>query len=281
MNLNDILIGKSEATKRLQKQLVELSASRKNVLLIGEAGTGKTMIATAIADCDSASKTVNLALVQENEVDGLFSEIPTGTIVIEGLDSTSFAVQSVIAKILNAHSCNRRFIVTLRETVADLSAKRRIVDEIETSLLEFESVEILPIRQRQEDIPQLVRHFAGDAVIDMNALESLTRRGWRDNVRELKNVVQMSLAESHDGMFFLPQEYVEERTEIAHVVNSMISTANQGLDASLDEMEKNIIRRALHRFGFNTEKAAQFLGMSDNTLADKLHRLALVKSKGR
>ncbi|MFN0159425.1 MAG: helix-turn-helix domain-containing protein [Bacteroidota bacterium] len=279
MNPINVIIGNSVSTVALRAQLTKLSVGRKNILLIGEPGTGKSMIASTLGEIDSSMTTMNLSPVKEYKVATLLGNIGSGTVILEGLDESSFAVQSEVVKIMGRHNGDLRYIVTLREKAADLSAKRRLIDEIYTKLLEFESVEILPLRKRPEDIPHLVRYFAEDMIVDINALETLTRQVWKDNVRELKTVVQMCLDETKDGAFFLPKQYVEDRSEIAQVVNTMLSGNAQGLDASLDEMEKNIIQRALHRFGFNTSKAAEFLGMSDHTLADKLQRLALVESK--
>jgi len=206
-------------------------------------------------------------------------KVTSGSIIIEGLDSASFAIQSIISTVISQSSNDIRYIVTLREKVSELAGKRRLVDEIYAKLLEFESVEILPLRKRPEDIPDLVRQFASDMIIDINSLDMLMKRSWRENIRELRVVVERSLASAKDGVFMLPPEYVEERTEVAQVVNAMLSGSGQRLDESLDAIEKSLIEKALHRFGFNVEKVASFLGISEPVLEDKLHRLALASSQ--
>lgn len=281
MNLSSVIIGRSKSTEELKRHLLKLASSREHIVLVGEAGTGKSSIAAALASTDSTSETVDLTLLNEADVNLRMGKVISGSIIIEGLDSASFSIQSVVSTAMTQSAAGVRFIITLREKVTELAGKRRLVDEIYAKLLEFESVEILPLRRRQEDIPDLVRQFASDLIIDINSLDMLMKRSWRENIRELRVVIERSLASAKDGVFMLPPEYLEERTEVAQVVNSMLSGSGQRLDESLDAIEKNLLEKALHRFGFNIGKVASFLGMSEPALEHKLHRLALVGSQDK
>lgn len=280
MEFNDIILGSSKHAGELRKRLSRLAAKRVGFVLVGETGTGKTRIATAIVTSDHSCKILELAYLNESELKSRLDSTTSCTLVIEGLDASSFSVQSIIAKAMSRPETNIRYIVTLREKVSELAGRKRLVDEIYAKLLEFESVEILPLRKRPEDIPHLLRQMAPDLVIDINSLDMLVKRSWRENFRELELVVERSLALSENGVFMLPAEYIEERTEIVQVVNNILSGSGQALDESLDVMEKGVLERALQRFGFNTTKVAQFLGISESALEDKLHRLALVSTRG-
>lgn len=273
------LIGKSKHTLDLGKKLDKLTSSREDFILVGEAGVGKSTIAETVAQADSSYSTIDLSKVNEQELQGRLSKIQTGCLIIENIDDSSFRCQAVFLAFMNQKPSSVRIIITLREALDELTEKRKLAEEGIAKLQEIPSLEILPLRQRPEDIPHLLRHIAPDLVIDINTLELMIKRSWRENVRELKSVVERCMASSVDGEFVLPQEMVEEKSEIAKAVNGITATADHELNQSLDVLEQSILQRALNKFGFNTTKAAQFLGMSENTFKDKTHQLAMANAK--
>ena len=135
-----------------------------------------------------------------------------------------------------------------------------------------------------------VRHFTndicrelgiGDLVMDINAIDVLVRQPWRENIRELKAVVDKCVLFSHEGRFMLPPELVDEKTEVVKMINNIMAGQEFILDRSLDVIEKGIIERALDKFGFNQSKAAQFLGMTEQTFSYKLKRLGVASARSR
>jgi DNA-binding NtrC family response regulator len=183
-----------------------------------------------------------------------------------------------------------RLILTMKADPALLVEKRKLLADLKERIVKFERIEVPPLRQHPEDIPQLVKHFSAeickqlaipDLVVDINAIDILVKQNWRENLRELKAVVDKCVLFSNEGRFMLPPELVDEKTEVVKMINNIMAGQEFVLDRSLDMIEKGIIERALDRFGFNQTKAAQFLGMTEQTFRYKLKRLGIASARSR
>jgi two-component system nitrogen regulation response regulator GlnG len=232
---------------------------------------------------------------------GLFEQANGGTVLIEELEEASFRNQLKILNFINERKTRRigsdnnepvdiRLIVTLKADVSQLVEKRKLLNELAARITEFERVEIPPLRERPEDIPILVKHFSADLckelglpelVIDINAIDVLVRQPWRENIRELKAVVDKCVLFSNEGRFNLPPELVDEKTEVVKMINNIMAGQEFVLDRSLDIIERGIIERSLEKFGFNQSKAATFLGMTEQTFRYKLKRLGIASARAR
>jgi DNA-binding NtrC family response regulator len=320
------IIGKSRAVDQLLKQIGRLAKSRQDVVIVGEAGVGKGAVAKNIYSMGLSGEetlpfmSINLSVLDDKELEavlfgfdrgaeglpyttkrGLFEIANSGTVLIEEIEEASFRNQMKILHFMNERTSRRiggtspqpvdiRLIVTLKEDPRTLVEKRKLLEELYTKLNDFERVEIPPLRDRPEDIPLLVKHFAselckeigiGDLVIDINAIDVLVRQTWRENIRELKAVIDKSVLFSNGGRFMLPPELVDEKTEVVKMINNIATGQDFVLDKSLDAIEKGIIERALQKFGFNQSRSAGFLGMTEQTLRYKLKRLNIVSSRAR
>jgi two-component system, NtrC family, response regulator AtoC len=271
-------------------------------------------------DTDLPFVSVNLSVIDDKEMEavlfgfergaerlpytskrGIFEIANGGTVLIEELEEASFRNQMKIMTLLNERTTRRiggtksapvdiRLIITLKDELKSLFERRKIIPELYEKLVEFEVIFIPPLRERAEDIPLLVKYFVGeisrelalgDIVIDINAIDVLVRQTWRENIRELKAVVDKSVLFSQGGRFTLPPELVDEKTEVVKMINNIVAGQEFILDRSLDTIERGIIERALDRFGLNQSKAAQFLGMTEQTLRYKLRRLGIASSHQR
>jgi DNA-binding NtrC family response regulator len=232
---------------------------------------------------------------------GLFEIADGGTVLIEEIEEASFRNQMKILTFMNERMTRRiggtkseaidiRLIVTVKEDARGLFEKRKLLEDLYKKMSEFERVEIPPLRERPEDIPLLVKHFSselcrelgvGELVIDINAIDVLVRQSWKENIRELKAVVDKSVLFSSGGRFMLPPELMDEKTEVMKMIQNIESGQDFMLDRSLDAIEKGIIDRTLRRFGFNQSKTAGFLGMTEQTLRYKLKRLGIASSRTR
>ncbi len=232
---------------------------------------------------------------------GLFEIANKGTVLIEEIEEASFRNQMKILSFMNERVAKRvgstqgeavdiRLIVTMKEDPKELFEKHKLLEGLYNKFREFERIEIPPLRERPEDIPLLVKHFTdeickelgiGELVIDINAIEVLVRQPWKENIRELKAVIDKSVLFSSGGRFTLPQELIDEKTEVVKMLNNIESDQEFILESSLDLIEKGIIERALSKFGFNQSKAAHFLGMTEQTLRYKLKRLGVASSRTR
>ncbi len=320
------IIGKSRSVDQLIKQINALSKNRRDVIIVGETGVGKGAIAKNIYSSGQTASghkpfmSINLSVLDDRELEavlfgyeksneglpfaskrGLFELANGGTVLIEEIEEASFRNQMKILTFMNERIARRlgagraeqvdiRLIVTVKEDPKELLEKRKLMDELYTKLAEFERIVIPPLRERPEDIPLLVKHFAGELcrelgmgelVIDINAIDVLVRQNWRENIRELKAVVDKSVLFSNSGRFMLPPELVDEKTEVVKMINNIATGQDFILYKSLDAIEKGIIERALQKFGHNQSRAATFLGMTEQTLRYKLKRLNIVSSRSR
>jgi DNA-binding NtrC family response regulator len=320
------IIGKSRSVEQLRKQISRLAKTRKDVVIYGEAGVGKGAVAKNIylqsktADGSPPFMSINLSVLDDRELEavlfgfdrgveglpytskrGLFEQANGGTVVIEEIEEASFRNQMKILNFINDRKTRRiggnvnepvdiRLVLTMKADPAELAERRKLLEDLYAKVLEFEKVEVPPLRQRPEDIPLLVKHFAneickelgvGDLVIDINAIDVLVRQPWRENIRELKAVVDKCVLFSNEGRFMLPPELVDEKTEVVKMINNIMAGQEFILDKSLDVIEKGIIERALERFGFNQSKAASFLGMTEQTFRYKLKRLGIASARAR
>lgn len=273
------IVGRSRHVEALRKAIGRLERNRHHCAIVGEPGVGKTLFATELGSSDAHFLAIQVARMTEEELDGALTACPDGTVVFEDLESSSFRQQARILDFVQRRGNAVRVIVTLASSLEDLHERHKLLDELYAKVLSFESVEILPLRERPEDIPELIRHFAPNLVMDINGLDSLIRRLWHENIRELRTIVERCLSAAPDGVFRLPEELVEEQPEVARVLSGMLNTREQALDTSLDGIERGIIGRALERCGFDFSSAAKFLGMKSEDLEQKARRLGLVAAR--
>jgi DNA-binding NtrC family response regulator len=320
------IVGKSKAVSQLLKQITQLAKTRKDVLIVGEAGVGKGAIAKNIyfqsrtGEAEQPFMSINLSVLDDRELEavlfgfdrgveglpytskrGLFEIANGGTVLIEEIEEASFRNQMKILNFINERKTRRiggqtnekvdiRLIITMKASPAELVEKRKLLEDLYGKVLEFEKIEVAPLRQRPEDIPLLVKHFSseickelgvGELAVDINAIDVLVRQPWRENIRELKAVVDKCVLFSNEGRFMLPPELVDEKTEVVKMINNIMAGQEFVLDKSLDVIEKGIIERSLERFGFNQSRAAQFLGMTEQTFRYKLKRLGIASARSR
>lgn len=232
---------------------------------------------------------------------GLFELANGGTVLVEELEEASLRNQMKILNFINERRTRRigsekeaavdiQLIITMKEDPQRLIERQRFLPELAEKIRSFEKIEIPPLRERPEDIPLLVKHYTsevckdlgiGDIAIDINAIDVLVRQPWKENIRELKAVIDKSVLFSTGGKFVLPPELVDEKTEVVKMINNVLQGQEFVLDKSLDIIERGIIERALEKFGFNQSRAATFLGMTEQTLRYKLKRLGIVSVRSR
>jgi DNA-binding NtrC family response regulator len=232
---------------------------------------------------------------------GIIEATEGGTVLVEEIEEASLRNQMKILKFIKERQVKReggtkkenvdvRLIITAKDNPEELSEKNKILKELADELSSFERIEVPPLREHPEDVPMLVEHFTQEAcgelgieepVIDINAIDVLVRQRWKENIRELKSVIDRSVLFSTGGMFTLPPELTDEKTEVVKMINNILTGQEFEINKSLDIIERGIVERALERFGFNQSKAAQFLGMTEQTLRYRLKRLGIVPSRSR
>lgn len=327
--MENLIIGRSKATENLRKQISRLVKNRKDVVIIGEPGVGKGVVARNIhselfngkaGGGEAPFASVNASVIDDREFEailfgfekgvsgmppttkrGLFEITNGGTVLIEEIEHTSFRNQIKLQNFIEKRTTCRmgskaeqpvdvRIIMTMKSDPETLIEQHLLFEEFGKKVASFERIEIPSLRDRPDDIPVLVKHFVGeickdigikDVAIDINAIDVLVRHPWKENIRELKAIIDKSILFSSGGKFVLPPELTDEKTEVVKMINNIISGQEFILDNSLDAIEKGIIARALDRFGFNQSRAATFLGMTEQTLRYKLKRLGIPSARQR
>ena len=311
------IVGKSRSVDQLIKAIQKSARASSDILVIGESGVGKGAVAKNIhaltygTALDKTFPSVNLSVVDDKELeqfvtgasgqaayDRLFGGSTGGTILFEEIEEASFRNQMKVLTFMTerenwlskATDSGVRFIVTMKEVPQVLLERRKLLEELSQKLNIFERITIPPLRDRPEDIPLIVKFFVtelcselgkGELEVDLAALDVLVRLQWKENIRELKAIVDKSVLFSTEGRFMLPPELLDEKTEIAKMLENIETGQDFVLDSSLDIIEKGIIERALTKFGFNQSRAAGFLGMTEQTLRYKLKRLGIQHSRSR
>lgn len=322
------IIGRSKATDELRKQVAKIAKTQKDILIVGEPGTGKGAVAKNIhaeqykenGKNEHPFVSVNCSVIDDRELEavlfgfekgvpgmppttkrGVFELANSGTVLIEEVEEASFRNQIKILSFIDERKAKRlggnaakavdvRLILTMKQDPAALLSANKLYEDFYKKVNEFEQMSILPLRDRKEDIPVLVKHFVSeiskdlgikDVAVDINAIDVLVRHRWRENIRELKAVIDKSVLFSTGGKFSLPPELADEKTEVVKMINNVLAGQSFVLDNSLDAIEKGIIERALDKFGFNQSRAAHFLGMTEQTLRYKLKRLGVASARSR
>jgi DNA-binding NtrC family response regulator len=264
------LIGNSKSIKSIIRQIKRLAVKRDDILVIGEEGTGKSLIARHIHDAsygENGSKpllTVNLARTKEKELSELLSYYlnnnlrkpgslnndpeslsNAGTILLEEMEQSNFRSQSKVFEFLKQIEYLRhdtktmpydatRIIATIKNDPLKLAQKREMTVELAHYLTIFTRLFVPPLRERKEDIPYLVEHFVNEAcrkvgilepVIDIRAVNILLDQPWRNNIQELKFVIDRSILLSNDGVFNLPEEIIRNAdVKVNRMVEAIYTT---------------------------------------------------------
>ncbi len=307
-------IGEAPATKTLLEQCRRAATSMRTVLLIGETGTGKEVLANAIHSGrgDTSWKPfikINCSAIPapllESELfghekgaftgataakKGKFELAAQGSILLDEIGDMDLIMQSKLLRVLEEHEfervggtkmlpMNARVIastnVNLRERVAE--GKFRADLYYRLSALE---IHIPPLRERRKDIPLLIGHFVHQDQLEIeiapDAMELLMRYRWPGNIRELRNVVnRLDIMCSHKVITADDIRPVLAEAEQISGASNAGSTQAEILPG-LDN-EKQALLDALQRNRYNLTRTAKELGICRATLYNRLNRYGLSK----
>ncbi len=299
------LIGRSPAMRRLLHLIGKIAHASGSVLVEGETGTGKEVVARAIhqasARKDKPFVAVNCAAIPEGLLEselfghvrgaftdavtsrsGLFVEADGGTILLDEIGEMDPVVQAKILRVLQerqvrpvgsgrAVPVDARVIAATNRTLREEVEAGRFREDLYYRLNIFR-ITIPPLRERREDIPLLVGEFlrrheeAGrPARLGREAMRFFLDYPWPGNIRELENVIERCVFLAEDGRITL-QDLPEE------MLAACRSGGGFGFDTirPLAEMEEEYIRHVLKRCDGNKQKAAKLLGINRKTIRRRL-----------
>lgn len=305
------LVGKSKAMQEVYR-LIDLAApTSAPVLISGESGTGKELVAHILHELSPRGQrafvAVNCSAIPESLLEseifghergaftgamerrvGCFELANEGTIFLDEIAEMSTATQAKFLRILEDGTVRRlggkqEIKIDVRILAATNKDPLKAIKDgaLREDLYYRLNVFTLPLpalRERGEDIPLLIQAFVEELnvkyekrikSVDEATLQALLRHPWPGNVRELRNTIERA-------MIVCETDLVASR----HLPPSIASeTKGDGPDSitvpfgiSLEEAEKDLIRRTLASVNNNKTKAAEILGISLKTLHNKLHR---------
>jgi DNA-binding NtrC family response regulator len=302
------IIGRSPAMQEIFATVMRVAGTRATVLLAGESGVGKDMIARAIHHHsprrDRPFVKINCTSIPENLMEselfgyekgaftganiskqGKFEAADTGTVFLDEIGDVPPGIQVKLLRVLQDREFERlgsnRVMHTDVRVVAATNVDLRAALEQGTFRedlyyrLNVVPMDIPPLRERKEDIPYLVEHFAGKfgGEISEEAMERLMSYHWPGNVRELENVVERSILLAKGPRV----EAADVRIDTGVARQRAASSADHFLPegVTLDEYEQSIIREALKRANGNKSQAARLLGLTRNALRYRLAQMGI------
>ncbi len=338
------IIGRSPAMQEIYRVIARLTQSDLTVTIIGESGTGKELVARALHDYGRRKRrsfvAVNMAAIPKELVEselfghergaftgainrgiGRFEQAEGGTLFLDEIGDMPLEAQTRLLRVLQQGeytSVGGR--TPIRTEVRIIAATNRDLRQlIQQGLfredlyyrLNVVPLRLPPLRERVEDIPDLVRHFLRRAEedglpakrVDADALDLLKRHRWPGNVRELENLIRR-LAVLHSGDT-IPAALVanelrepdrafaaeaDEPSSLGGVVERHLTKlflAHGGdlpppglYDRILAEIERPLLSICLAATRGNQIRAAQLLGLNRNTLRKKIRDLRLEVVRG-
>jgi DNA-binding NtrC family response regulator len=302
------IIGRSAPMQEIFSTVTRVAPTRATVLLCGESGVGKDMIARAIHEHsprkDRPFVKINCTAIPENLMEselfgyekgaftganiskpGKFESAHTGTVFLDEIGDVPASVQVKLLRVLQEHEFERlgsnRTQHTDVRVVAATNVDLRAALENGTFRedlyyrLNVVPINIPPLRERKEDIPYLVEHFAEKfgGEISEGAMERLLAYHWPGNVRELENVVERSILLAQGPRV----EAGDIRIDTAQRSRPSGAAADHFLPEgmTLDGYEQSIIREALKRANGNKSQAARLLGLTRNALRYRLTQMGM------
>ncbi len=305
-----LMHGQSRAMDQLRSLLDRAGQSQSHVLILGESGSGKELAARTIHAAsprrDLPFLAINCAALPDELLEselfghekgaftgavgrrhGLLELAHEGTLFLDEVAEMSTAMQAKLLRALDRGEIRRLGgDRTLHVDVRVIAATNKDLSRAIASgdfrhdlyyRLGVVVIEVPPLRERVEDIPLLVEHFArqltgpGQRPLKVNseAMALLIRYPWPGNVRELRNVIER-LSVLSAGEEVTPAE-----------VSLHLSPASSEVEAnlpSLDEIEKRHIMRVLQQTAGNRTRAARILGVDPKTLYNKLKTYNLARN---
>ena len=305
------LVGRSASMQRIYDLIERISDSSSNVLITGESGTGKELVAKAI-HYNGIRKggpfiAVNCAAIPETLIEselfgykkgaftdaktdkkGLIFEANEGTLFLDEITEMLPTLQSKLLRVIegrevrplgdtSSYPIDMRIISTSNRDIKSLILEGRFREDLFYRLKVID-IELPPLRERREDLPLLAQYFINKfsqeikksaSGISEEALKYLLNYSWPGNVRELENVIQRAITLAQHEIILpedLPASMVE-KTE-----GNLVEKAFRE-KYTIDQLEKEYIRKVLTEVEGNKSKAAEILGFDRKTLYRKLEQI--------
>ena len=325
----DLIVGSSEAMQEVYKLIGQVAAQNVPVLIRGESGTGKELVARAIYHhsqrADKPFLEVNCAAIPESLLEselfgyekgaftgaierkiGKFEQVKGGTMFLDEIGEMPLLTQAKILRVIQYGDFTRvggseviradvRLLVATNSNLEEAIKLGHFREDLYYRLNVI-TINIPPLRERKEDIRELVHYFikkySDEAQkslrgIDEKALKLLEEYSWPGNVRQLENCIRRAVVLCKgvtigvDDLELEPDmETPEIKTDAWVALDRVIDElARQKKESHLwESMEKLLIEKAMRKTGGNQVQAARILGIHRNTLRNRLEKFGLLQN---
>ena len=309
------LVGKSEAMQNLRKTVERAILHTGSVLIQGESGVGKDLIARAIACVYDKFVTVNCSAIPEalfeselfghtrgaftgaqNERIGLFEEANGGAIFLDEIGDMPLHAQVKLLRVIQNHEIrpiganktrhiNVRIIAATNRDLREEIREKRFREDL-FYRLNVIPMQLSPLRERKEDIEDLanyfIRQYAPEGepyTLSPEALQKLQSHDWPGNIRELENVIQRTLCFTAPGMLNAEDLQIDESMGIATSGTPGTGIAKASTYNEFREMqmdeEREFLKAKIRECDGSISLTADKLGMIRTALYNRLARLGL------
>src|SRR6266496_3055918 len=310
MNFAEI-VGKSSALRKVLKQVETVAPTDSTVLICGETGAGKELIARAIHDLSmrksKAFVKLNCAAIPTGLLEselfghekgaftgaiaqriGRFEVANGGTIFLDEVGEIPLELQTKLLRVLQEREFERlgssRTLRTNARLIAATNRElRKMVEQQKFREDLFYRLNVFPIyvpalRERSEDIPLLVNHFAQRFARRMNrtietipaeTMAALTRYPWPGNIRELQNLIERAVILSHGPVLQIPLQDLDNGIALRRDKDQTLEAADRAHILTILKDTRWVLGGA--------RGAAARLGMNRSTLQFRLKKLGIVR----
>lgn len=311
------IVGISKGMERVFEVVQKVADSEASVLITGESGTGKELVARSIHRQSSRRSlpfvAINCAAIPRELLEselfghvkgaftgavkdkiGKFQMADGGTLFLDEIGELPVELQPKLLRVLQEkivepvggtmpHKIDVRIVAA-----TNLDMDKALADGVFREDLFYRlsviPIHLPPLRERQEDIPLLLRYFSGKHCSEKitfadDALTKLTTYSWPGNVRELENLVERLLI-MRNGNEVTANDLPEKLRRVAAdvPVNStrgqVVSLPDEGY--SLEQLEREVVEEALNRSQWNQTAAAKFLRIPRHTLLYRMEKYGIV-----
>jgi two-component system, NtrC family, nitrogen regulation response regulator NtrX len=311
------IIFSGEKMRKLLAQVERVAASETRVCILGETGTGKELIARTVHEKSNRREgpyiTLNCAAVPAELIEselfghekgsftgaasrhiGKFEQAHEGTLFLDEIGDMPLAMQAKLLRVLEQGEVERiggdkPVKVNVRVVVA---THRKLEEQVKQSSFRqdlFHRIFVFPItlpplRERPEDIPALVQHFAAQIVkqngwkeirFDPEAVRALQAYSWPGNIRELRNVVERMLLFAEDDRVTPATVQAAMPTQVAGESAAIATAATGTLAQRVEQVERQMILDEIKRHNQNITNTAKALGLERSHLYKKCQQLRI------
>jgi two-component system, NtrC family, nitrogen regulation response regulator NtrX len=313
------LVGAGPAMKKLMAQIERVAASETRICILGETGTGKELVARAIHEKSPRREhpfiTLNCAAVPAELIEselfghekgaftgaavrhlGKFEQADGGTLFLDEIGDMPVAMQAKLLRVLEEGEVERvggdkptkvnvRVVVATHRNLEDLVKQNAFRPDLFHRIYVF-PLALPPLRERPEDFPELVAHFARqvaaqnawkEKVFAEDAIAELRKYGWPGNVRELRNVVERLVLLASDGAVGAADVrlVLPSSDSLRGGPASSASGSSGTLAERTEAFEREVMLAEIRRHNFHMTNVARALGLERSHLYKKCQQLGI------